>query len=1109
MKRKLLLSAAALAVLAPWALQAEISDLASDVDVTAGVTGVDVSALFDNDNTTGANFATGTYITWQCKAPYTLEKYSITGGGNANLNPRNWTLEGSNDNKEWVRLDKKSAQTINVNAERTFTIAEANRLPFRYFRLVVETVKGGGNRCAINELHLYGEKGVLPAAPSDIRVRPGAKGMEIAWRDNSNNEEGFVLERSFNGKSWSTIAELKADETAFTDVNVPTGVGAVYRVGARIGAVISDYSSTGVISTGTPDELTDVVANRDCSVDGTNPINANENGLKGADGNKFTKYLSTKIPATLTVSLAEPVVMLQYAVTSANDAAERDPRNWVVEGSKDGSTWTVLDTKENQSFNARFQTYRYRTDNKEAYSNYRITVSAVNGGNIMQFGEFSLFADIEPRKEVSGLKAPDDLRVNVRTYNQMELLWTDNNDGEECYVIQRSTDGENWNRDYITQPNDQRCCPYSLKANTTYYYRIAAKAGESMSEWSNVVSATTPTDEWPDTWPNFNFDGGYHTGNLVKKYSNDDIAIFVNPNDVNAEGVSLVDLDLSWMIEPYTKMWNAIRDTFIDEYGEYLLSAPKLYIVPHYHADGGGLGRLFTFRDADQLYRNIVHISVGKNSGWRWENHPGTGNCNFLYDVLTHEVGHIVEATASGKKNSPFYPVWLDSKWAEILQYDIFGKMDPYHQKVWHDAYMIPLEHKADEPTPNSEWYIGFFYPTYANYGGDKLFQRFFALKGKYYFQKDGDLQGNGTLGELIHFWSGGAGHDVTSYAKNAFGWNEEFELQLLEARNRYPMITYESDDPVCNLLRLDEAVLTSDAAGSTTLGRINDGDYSSVFDAATKNTDKEWVEVTYRAKNNSSTVHSTKLVVGSNKTSRPQSVEIMGSNDGETWEKVLAITTAEFDGDNALTYDFETPVSYTYFKLRLKVTKSKYVSMMINEWELKGELAPANPSALRGLWDGSAVKLSWSAPYKDLDKFEIERAEVGGDFVKIGETDIMNLTFTDEDAAADKDYLYRVREIGNDFVSPYSNVLKLHTGEAGIQVVVSDPASIPSMLDLYPKNNVEIHNIAGVCVVSQSMSSSDWYEVNTGGRLPQGVYIVSIDFNGEASAIRTKIIVK
>src|SRR5262249_56608526 len=77
-------------------------------------------------------------------------------------------------------------------------------------------------------------------------------------------------------------------------------------------------------------------------------------------------------------------------VSSANDAAERDPKNWTLEGSQDGQSWTVVDTQTNQSFAARFQTNVYEFSNSTAYSYYRLNVTLNNGGPIVQLSELQL-----------------------------------------------------------------------------------------------------------------------------------------------------------------------------------------------------------------------------------------------------------------------------------------------------------------------------------------------------------------------------------------------------------------------------------------------------------------------------------------------------------------------------------------------------------------------------------------------------------------------------------------------------------------------------------------------------------------------------------------------
>lgn len=1113
MKKVYIIPVALAALILPRAIRAEVGDLdtVNDINVTAqGV--ANIASLTDNDAATAATLTTGKYIVWQCPVAYIVRSYTLTGSSDATKNPRTWVLEGSTDGLVWTQIDRKSAQNVAAGALRTVNITEAKQMPYRYFRFMVEQVKDGGTQCNLAELHLQGERLVVPDAPTDIRVRSVGGSVELAWRDNADNETGYLVERSFNGFNWTTLATLPANSTRFTDTNLPAGPGAIYRVSARLNSVGSDYLSSGVVTNDGLAALTDVALNLGGSATGTTPINASENGAKAFDGDVATKYLSTALPATLTITLPEPVAVEQYAVVSANDAPGRDPKTWVLEASNNGTQWTELDRKDGQTFGSRFQTNRYAIANTTPYSQYRLRVTANNGDNLTQFAELALYADIPARSKDVALVAPTGVKLNVRTYNQVEVMWTDNNSGEDCYVVQRSNDGENWTRDYTTRPNDTACYPYALKPETTYYFRVAAKAGEKLGPWSEVATCTTPNDEWPETWPNFNFDNGYHTGNLVCKYSNDDIAIFVNPADVNAEGKSMLDLDLSWMYEPYTKMWVAIRETYKDSYGEYLVSDPKLYIVPHYHADGGGLGRLFQYRDQDQLFRNIVHISVGKNSGWRWENNPGNGSTNFLYDVTTHEIGHIIEGIGSGKKNSPFYAVWLDSKWAEIFQYDIFGKMDPYHQQVWHREYMQLGKHAEQKPAPGAEWYAKWLYPTYRDFGGDQLFLRFFALLGEHYAQRNGELLGNGNLGEYVHFMSGAAGHDVTAYAKDAFGWCDEWELQLTEARRRYSAVTYEPAPTYLNLITRASAEVTTNAPGAASIDKLRDDNTSTEFDSATKNTDIETVEITYRDPLSSASVDKCIIAVGSNKTARPTSIALLGSHDGKEWSEIFADADPEYSTEGTYERSLAEAAQYTYFKLSLGVYKSKYQSLKVSEWQLMGELLPAIPSDLRGEWNGNAgVTITWSAPYKGIDRFEIERSTAGGEFAKVGETDVMTLSFTDTDALPGTTYSYRVREIGADFTSPYSEVLTVSTSQSGVQAVEATPATVGAMLDASEDANaVTFRNLAGAAVFRETnIGAARWQALCSGAsELAPGVYIATVKIAG-AQPVHIKVAVK
>ncbi|MFY1669737.1 GH92 family glycosyl hydrolase [Plantactinospora sp. WMMB334] len=143
---------------------------------------------------------------------------------------------------------------------------------------------------------------------------------------------------------------------------------------------------TGSPVTGIPGNLTDRVT--EVTGSGENP--PNETAARVVDRNVSTKWLVFASAGWVRVRFDEPVAIVHYALTSANDAPERDPRDWTLQGSADGESWTDLDSRTGQEFAERFQTREYRLDNSTAYRYYRLDITAVAGGGITQLAEWQL-----------------------------------------------------------------------------------------------------------------------------------------------------------------------------------------------------------------------------------------------------------------------------------------------------------------------------------------------------------------------------------------------------------------------------------------------------------------------------------------------------------------------------------------------------------------------------------------------------------------------------------------------------------------------------------------------------------------------------------------------
>lgn len=113
---------------------------------------------------------------------------------------------------------------------------------------------------------------------------------------------------------------------------------------------------------------------------------------KLVDGDINSKYLAGARTTWMMFKTNDPAIVTRYSLTSANDARERDPKNWTLQASNDGVNWTVLDQRQDIAFPIRFQTQTFEIEgNDTLYQYYKLDVTENAGSSIFQLAEWTLF----------------------------------------------------------------------------------------------------------------------------------------------------------------------------------------------------------------------------------------------------------------------------------------------------------------------------------------------------------------------------------------------------------------------------------------------------------------------------------------------------------------------------------------------------------------------------------------------------------------------------------------------------------------------------------------------------------------------------------------------
>ncbi|MFD2148542.1 hypothetical protein [Mucilaginibacter antarcticus] len=134
------------------------------------------------------------------------------------------------------------------------------------------------------------------------------------------------------------------------------------------------------------------------------------------DNNVETKFLvgkgfvtvdPWKFPLVCIFTFLTPQKIRIYAIGSANDSQDRDPKEWTLEGSNDeGATWTMMDSRlmaknfYDQAVDLGYpepnkgrykRLFYYTIANPIEYKKVRWTIKSNWGADLLQLSEFQLF----------------------------------------------------------------------------------------------------------------------------------------------------------------------------------------------------------------------------------------------------------------------------------------------------------------------------------------------------------------------------------------------------------------------------------------------------------------------------------------------------------------------------------------------------------------------------------------------------------------------------------------------------------------------------------------------------------------------------------------------
>ncbi|MEO8617440.1 MAG: discoidin domain-containing protein, partial [Luteolibacter sp.] len=334
---------------------------------------------------------------------------AVTGEGNLEQNMPNLALYGGSNygNKTlakslssyWVKLERiGNIITGYVSPDGTnWAATDVGRINAPvpatiYIGLVVCSAANGTlNTSTFSNVQITGGDGrapvVTPAAPAAFLASPGNGAVPLRWQPSFGATSYTVKRATTSGGPYSRVAS-GVTGSSYMDRTVTNGTTYSY--------VVSAVNSAGESPNCPEDVATPRAPMWNVTFGGTvTDTKATEGVEKAFDSNSATTWFAGGGVGALQYGFGagRAPAIKHYSITSARDKPERDPKDWQLQGSNDGTSWTTLDTQSGQTFPLRCYEMEYALARPAGYRYFRLNITANNGDKDLHIADLKLLSD--------------------------------------------------------------------------------------------------------------------------------------------------------------------------------------------------------------------------------------------------------------------------------------------------------------------------------------------------------------------------------------------------------------------------------------------------------------------------------------------------------------------------------------------------------------------------------------------------------------------------------------------------------------------------------------------------------------------------------------------